>query len=342
MDSILIRGTNWVGDAVMTTPALTAVRKNFPEARISLLVVPWVADVFRCNPSVDEIILYERQGRHRGLMGKHRLMREIRGRRFNKAILFQNAFEAALITWRAGIPQRMGYNTDLRGTLLTRSVHMRREFKRIHETEYYLNILRGLGLDAPSSPLVLRVPDIHRDAVQGELEGFGDGRGMLVAIAPGATYGSAKMWPADRYRETAHRLAGDFDARVVVLGSAKEQSIGNLIVEGLPSGRGRNLCGTTGLLEAAAWIERAGLFLSNDSGLMHVAAALGRPQVTVFGPTNRVTTGPLNPTARLVWADTECSPCLKKVCPTDHRCMERVSVDMVMHAATEVISSGRK
>ena len=325
----------------MTTPAVAAVRRNFPHAHISILVVPWVADVFRCNPHVDDVILYRRNDIHQGLKGKWKLMNELKQRSFDLAILLQNAFEAALIAMGARIPRRAGYNTDGRGLLLTHPVKMRREYKRIHETQYYLTMLRGLGLEAPDAPLLLDAPPEYEENVRTELEAMNGAGIPLVALAPGATYGSAKMWPAARYGQLAERIARELNARLVVLGSEKERAIGEEILGWVTSGPVWNLCGSTDLLTAVAWIKQAALFISNDSGLMHVAAALARPQVAIFGSTDRVTTSPKNPHARLVYHDVSCAPCLKTKCPTDHRCMEMVTVDEVFEAACEVLKKGR-
>ncbi len=328
-----------MGDAIMTTPAVAAIRANFPHARISLLVVPWVAEVFRLNPHIDEIILYRRNDEHKGLKGKLALARELKEQRFDAAILLQNAFEAALLTWLARIPQRAGYNTDGRGLLLTDAVSMRREYKRAHETEYYLSMLRGLGLTTGDSALLLKVNRKSVQKAQTGLAALNGASGPLVIIAPGATYGSAKMWPAERYAELVRKFRQIMDARIVVLGGPKEKEIGDAILNGAGPKIELNLCGATELLEAAAWIEMADVFISNDSGLMHVAAALSRPQVAIFGSTDRVTTSPKNARARMVYKETSCSPCLKTVCSTDHRCMERVTVDDVYGVAVEIMEA---
>ncbi|MCJ7615618.1 MAG: glycosyltransferase family 9 protein, partial [Desulfobacterales bacterium] len=140
---ILIRTTNWVGDAIITTPAIRAVRKNFPEAKISLLAKPWVAPIFYNNPYIDNILLYDTAGKHKGLSGIPRLSKELRKKKFDLAILFQNAFEAALIAFWAGIPNRLGYNTDARSLLLTHCIRLKPALKRVHQIDYYLGILEG-------------------------------------------------------------------------------------------------------------------------------------------------------------------------------------------------------
>jgi heptosyltransferase II len=337
--SVLIRGTNWVGDALMTTPAVAAIRRSFPAARISLLVVPWVMDIFVHNPHVDEVIPYLRESRHKGFRGKMALIRDLKERRFDLAILLQNAFEAALLVWSARIPLRAGYNTDARGILLTHGVVMRPEYKRIHQTYYYLTMLRGLGLEAPDSDMFLNIPDELVTHLQEYLKGSGKAERPLIVLAPGATYGSAKMWPGERYAHLAKKVVKQYNAYLVILGSAAEKAVGDLIVESTGNGAALNLCGTTSLLEASAWINQSSLFISNDSGLMHVAAALARPQLAIFGPTDRVTTGPRNPRATIVHHETSCAPCLKVQCPTDHSCMTHITVDQVFQSACRTLET---
>lgn len=158
---ILVRGTNWVGDALLMTPALASVRRTFPKAHLSLLVRPWVADLFRGNPAVDEVLLYESAGAHRGATGKLRLARELRRRRFDLAVLFQNAFDAALIAWLARIPERVGFATQGRGWLLTRPVSLPPELRRRHQMEYYLELVRALGWSEAPPELVLQIGRAH-------------------------------------------------------------------------------------------------------------------------------------------------------------------------------------
>jgi len=337
--TILIRGTNWVGDALMTTPAVAAIRRNFREARISMLIVPWVMDIFAHNPYIDEVIPYFREGRHKGIRGKMVLVKELRERKFDLSILLQNAFEAALLAWGARIPRRAGYNTDVRGLLLTHVVAMRPEYKKVHQTQYYLNMARGLGLEAPDMEMFLHVPDEYTTQVSSRLKEYGYEGRPLIVLAPGATYGSAKMWPGTRYGLLAAEVVRYCGARLVILGSVKEKGVGDSIVESVGKDTAVNLCGETSVLEAAAWIKQAALFISNDSGLMHVAAALSKPQLAIFGPTDRITTGPRNSKARIIYHETSCAPCLKVHCPVDHRCMERITVDEVFQAACQMLET---
>ena len=154
---IVIRSTNWVGDAVLTTPAVRAIRENFPEAQIALLAKPWVAPVFHNNPYLDNIVVYESEGRHRGWLGKARLVRELRGQRFQLAVLFQNAFEAALLVYMARVPVRIGYDTDCRGPLLTHRIPVDQDRVDGHHVEYYLGILKGASLKPGDRKLTLKL-----------------------------------------------------------------------------------------------------------------------------------------------------------------------------------------
>jgi heptosyltransferase II len=334
---ILIRGTNWVGDAIMTTPAIAGIRAVFPRSYITILVVPWVADVFAFSPHIDEVIQYRKDGRHKRLKGKFTLINELKNMKFDLALLLQNAFEAAFITWCAGIPHRAGYDTDGRRLLLTHPVKMKREYKHIHETQYYLTMLRCLGFEVDDLPLCFNVPGEFLKHVRQTIAEVGPSEGPLIIIAPGATYGSAKMWGAQRYGQLARKLVHETGSRLVILGSSKEHAIGDAIISETGSISHRNLCGATDLMGAAAWIQEADLIISNDSGLMHVAASLQKPQVAIFGPTNSITTGPKNPRARLIGHEISCSPCLRTTCPTDHRCMSQISVEEVFTVALSVM-----
>lgn len=333
---ILIRSTNWVGDAMLTTPAVRAVRKNFPDAQISILAKPWVAPIFYNNPYLDHVIEYDSKGKHGGWLGKARLIRELRQNKFDAAILFQNAFEAALLACLAGVPARLGYDTDCRRLFLTHPVHLEPRLKQIHEIDYYLGILEAASLKPDHRELTLVVTEQERGRADDILKSHGvTGQDKLIGINPGATYGSAKQWPIERYAALCNKIH-DSGTQIIIFGGPGEEPTGRHVAD-LVKKPCINLCGKTNLLEAVALIERCRLFITNDSGLMHVAAAFDVPLIAVFGSTNPVTTGPSNPRSRIVRVPTSCSPCLKPECPEDHRCMREVSIDMVYAAAEELL-----
>lgn len=336
IERLLIRSTNWIGDAVMTTPAVRAIRRNFPNSRITMLAKPWVAPVFENSPHVDDIFIYDAKGRHRGVAGIPRLARDLRRQGFDAAILLQNAFEAGLIAFLAGIPVRIGFDTDGRRLLLTHPVRRQPGIKKVHQTLYYLEILRknGLIIEKPRLELFIGVEDNARAAAILEESGVSAGD-FLVGINPGATYGTAKRWFPDRFAELCRRLQKTRNARIAVFGGPGEEDLGERICRAVGGGC-VNFSGKTSLREAMALIGRCGLFVTNDSGLMHVAAALDVPLVAVFGSTDFTTTSPAGDLSRIVTVAADCAPCLKTDCPADHRCMREISVDMVYEATAEL------
>jgi heptosyltransferase-2 len=334
---VLIRGTNWIGDVVMTFPAIAAVRETLSTARITVLVKPWVADLVRMHPAVDEVLVYERPGRHEGAGGILKLARELRARRFDAAILLQNAIEAAIIARLAGIPVRAGYSTDARGLLLTHPVRLEAGIKAVHQSLYYVEMLEALGFTPSRAPLALTPTDAQRIAAEQHLVRFGiAGRRPIVGMAPGAAYGPAKRWFADRFAAVADRLAERFSCPVLLFGSQGDRPSTEAVRSAAKTAI-VDVAGRTNLGDAVALIARCDLFITNDSGLMHVAGALGVPTVAIFGSTNPKTTYPLGERTVLVRRPVDCSPCLKQECPADFRCMDLVTVDEVLEHSTRLL-----
>ncbi|RWX51913.1 heptosyltransferase-2 [Candidatus Electrothrix marina] len=340
--NILIRSTNWIGDAIMTTPAVRSIRRNFPEAKITLLALPWVADVFSACPHIDQIFIYERQGRHQGLRGKLRLAAELRQENYDLTILLQNAFEAALITFLARIPVRGGYTTDGRGLLLTHGVRKHPAIKTKHQVHYYQEMLEGLGLQRSENSLELFLdPAAEQDAdalIKEALQGETRDDIPIIGLNPGAAYGPAKCWPAAKYAELAGRLSDKTGGLIVIFGTAADQEAAAEI-SATSGKRVLDLTGKTTLAQALACIARCSVFVTNDSGLMHVAAALNTPLVAVFGSTDHIATGPYSEQATIVRRPVECSPCMKTHCPKGHfQCMEGITVEEVEQAALQWLS----
>jgi len=340
---LLVRSTNWIGDAIMTTPAIRALRAAFPGSEITLLALPWVADVFTASPRLDRILLYEKNGRHRGVQGRIRLIRELKKERFDAAILLQNAFEAALITTLAAIPVRGGYATDGRRLLLSHPVSRKVLPGKQHEVYYYLGILEGLGLSVAGEPaLELFLEETARQEAASLLAERNMGRDrILIGLNPGAAYGPAKRWPAEKYGSLARRLIRELEADLVVFGTEADREAAQCIGE--LSGccaRVLDLTGRTRLATAMACIATCRAFVSNDSGLMHVAAALGVPLVAIFGSTNDRATGPFAQKVRVVRKGLDCSPCKKTHCPRGHlACMEDIGVSDVFSALKDLLEA---
>ena len=332
MSRVLVRATNWLGDAVMSLPAIRAIRQVFPHAHIAIAARPWVADLYARETSIDRVIPYT--GSRRAFAAR------LRAERFDGAILLQNAFDAALIAWLARIPERIGYNRDARGLLLTRAIPVPEpgDIPR-HERFYYLELLRRAGMIErfpPSDAIRLDGIEAARESGARHLAALGMAL-PVIGISPGAAYGNAKRWLPDRFAEVA-RAFQPFSAAVLVFGSPSDRPLceevaGSLLRYGLQA---RNLAGETTLREFIDLAAACRLFLTNDSGAMHVASALAVPTVTVFGATDDATTGPTGPLARVVREHAECSPCLLRDCPIDHRCMTRVTADKVAAVALEL------
>jgi heptosyltransferase-2 len=319
--NILIRATNWVGDAVMSVPALSAIRERFPGARIAILAKPWVADLYRREPFADEVILYHPASRWK-------MAGELRARRFDCAILLQNAFEAAWIAWLARIPVRIGYRRDGRGLLLTKAVTVpkRGEIPR-HERFYYLELLRRAGIvDRLPESVAIRLtrPPVERKT-------------RIIGVSPGAAYGTAKQWLPERFAEAAGTLSAARGASIALFGSQSERALCSQVAEMLTGHDVTNHAGQTSLAQFIELAAECDLFLTNDSGAMHIASALGVPTVAIFGATDDIATGPTGKLARVVRQQVECSPCLLRECPIDHRCMTRVSAGRVVKEAMSLL-----
>ncbi len=340
---ILVRATNWVGDAVMTLPALAALHQICPQAEIEVLARSWVGAVYAAAPGVSRVIAYDKQADYPGLGGKLRLARELKQRRYDWAILWQNAFEAALIAWLARVPTRLGYGSDGRSALLTHAIPRSEAVRQVHETSYYLYILQEAGLlerDPPDGGVQPQLNIASPDAAWSKefLAGQGLKQSRLLGLAPGAAYGPAKQWPAQRFAATARELATDFDA-VLLFGSQGEAGACARVAESLPGLKVLDMAGVTSLGQALALLQRLDLFITNDSGLMHAAAALGRPIVAVFGSTNPITTGPLGPRVSLLRKEVDCSPCLEPECAKgDLRCFTAIEPQEVAQAARELMT----
>jgi heptosyltransferase II len=332
---ILIRGTNWIGDAVMTLPAVASVRAAYPGAHLAILAKPPVTDIYQMFSSADEIIPYESE--FDNPLGVLRLAWRLRQKKFDAAILLQNAIEAAIIARTAGIGVRAGYNSDGRGFLLTHAIRRPAAIFKIHQIDYYLEMVKALGCANVDRAMHLET-HISPAVAEGVLRRhFPEHSRIIMGIAPGATYGPAKRWLTERFAETGDRLSRDLSAQAVLFGGKADRETAEQVRKQAHTGM-INLAGVTSLEETVYLISQCRLFVSNDSGLMHVAGALNIPTVAIFGSTNPATTSPPGEKTILVRKEAPCSPCLKQICPTDFRCMTMITVDDVVAAAKTLLN----
>jgi heptosyltransferase-2 len=335
INNILIRGTNWIGDAILTLPAMASIRATYPHAHIAVLVKPWVADIYKLFSAVDEVIIYE--DKYDTPAGVFRLASMLKNRNFDAAILLQNAIEAAIIAFMARIPLRAGYDSDARGLLLTHSVKRTKEIRKVHQIEYYLEMVKALGCVSVDREMWLETKINLHDARNIVKKYMPETNKAIIGIAPGATYGPAKRWLPDRFAAVADKLSESFPMQGILLGSKADWETAEEVRKASRT-KLINLAGKTNLLEAIHLISRCRLFLSNDSGLMHIAGALNIPTVAIFGSTNPITTSPAGNSFTIVRKDVSCSPCMKETCPTDFRCMKLISVENVFAAAQNILN----
>ncbi|HYO91319.1 MAG TPA: lipopolysaccharide heptosyltransferase II [Pyrinomonadaceae bacterium] len=341
---VVVRGTNWVGDAIMTIPALRELRRVLPLAHITLATRPWAEGLFRDADFLDEILIYERPRRSPGAL--LRQVREWRSRSFDLAILFQNAFEAAVIAGLARVPVRVGYATDGRRPLLTHPLALPLWRSERHEVFYYMNIVSELeqllygasDVDEREPRFVLGVSEERkRDALQ-MLSQYGSKRGRkLIALCPGSTNSRAKRWPAERFAALADRLVEEMKADVLLIGSRDEMQVSQEVAR-LMTHEPVMLTGETDLAQLTAALSVVDLLVTNDTGPAHIAAALGRPTLVIFGPTDPRTTRPFSASAEVVRRPPDCAPCMLRDCPIDHRCMTGISHEEVYARAARMLS----
>jgi heptosyltransferase-2 len=325
VNKILIRVPNWIGDVMMSLPAVRAVRSNFPRAEIMVLARPWVADLYRLIGEVDEIIPCENRRGAARVPAFLSMARQLRRRDIDWAILFQNAFEAAFLSAAAGIPVRIGYNAQRRGVFLTKAVRSGDHGSQRHQVHDYLRLLAAADLEIGPPEFRVRMPeDIVGDS-DGLLPGGSAGGAPCIGFNLGAFFGSAKRWPADRFLGLVRRVKEELDVRILMFGlqdiTAAEKARFSVMEErGVVKGYAM-----LPLLHLAGLISRCALFVTNDSGPMHLAAALGVPVVALFGPTDASATGPLGDGHVIIRKDADCAPCGMRECPVDHRCMMEIS-----------------
>jgi heptosyltransferase-2 len=319
----------------MSLPAIRAIREAFPHAHIAVVARPWVADLYARETAIDRVIPYPGQ---LSLRAKRAFAASLRREHFDAAILLQNAFDAAWLTWMARIPERIGYNRDGRGLLLTQAIPVPEpgDIPR-HERFYYLELLRRAGmLERFPGAEAIRLEGIGaaRAAGRAHLARLGVD-GHVIGISPGAAYGNAKRWIPERFAAVAERVA---PSAVLLFGSAGERDLCQTVADSLSCAGNRvyNLAGETSLREFIDLAAVCRLFLTNDSGAMHVASALGVSTVAVFGATDDITTGPTGSLSRVVREHAECSPCLLRECPIDHRCMTAVTVERTAAVALQL------
>ena len=337
---VVVRGTNWVGDSVMSIPALRALRRVLPDARITLVLRPGVRGLFADAEFIDELLVYDR----RNMFSAFGQVREWKKRNFDLALLFQNAFEAALIPFLAGVPLRLGYATESRRAMLSHPLALPDWRSTRHEVFYYLYLVTALeqflyqtsNICEADPDASLELSESRRQEAAHLLQTYGlNTDRSIVAICPGSINSRAKRWPAESFAKLADKLL-DERRQVVFVGSPAESEVSREVTN-----RMRNkpavLTGKTTIDQLASILGVVDLVVTNDTGPAHIAAALGRPTLVIFGPTNPLTTRPFSGQAEILRHPPDCAPCMLRDCPIDHRCMTAITVEEVLEQSNAML-----
>ena len=343
--AMLVLAPNWLGDAVMALPAIADVRRAFPDRQIVVAARPSVAPVFLLSPGVDRVMTLEWRGKAFDRRAFRNDVMQVRQTGADTALLLPNSFGAAWLVKRAGVPERWGYATDARRPLLSRAV--RRPRRSMHQGAYYQHLTRELGMTSgPLDPALIVPAEAIESARALLVERGWDNARPLVVLAPGAAYGTAKRWLPSHFGRLATAVIVDRGAQCVLVGSERDRDTTRWVLSEVDDGaKGSviDLTGATSLHVLAGVVRLAAVCVSNDSGAMHLAGAVGAPLVALFGPTRERETAPLTrPESRAevlinpVW----CRPCMLRECPIDHRCMRGLSPETVFAAVERLMPAG--
>lgn len=329
--NIIVRMPNWLGDAVMSTPLLADLHQKWPSATITAMCQGDTGSLLIGNPYLNEIFSFTRPNEFLRREAKRDLIQRLRQGKYDLGILLPNSFSSAWCFWRGHVGMRVGFASDLRSFLLSKAIPCPKERGKEHLVTTYKRLLVPLGIPLSETPPQLFVTEEEREAAKQLLTQMGVKKGgEIFGINPGAAYGSAKCWLPERFRKVIEQLLENPNHFVICFGDQNGAKLCGSICEGFPE-RVINLAGATSLRELMALIQKCSAFLTNDSGPMHIAAALRVPLVALFGSTNDVATGPYRH-GEVIHKHVSCSPCFKRVCPIDFKCMKQIEADEVYEA----------
>ena len=341
LKNIIVRMPNWIGDLVMATPVLTELRKAYPDATITAMCRTPLCDLLREDPEINELFCFSKAsgfGRHNE---KRNIIEKLRKGKYDLGILLTHSFSSAWWFWQGRVANRLGYECNGRRLLLTHSIPLHDRIQSQHLVTTYKLLLQSLGIPLSDAPprLFLKEKEIEEARLLLQQHGVSKNQ-LIVGINPGATYGSAKCWLPERFRDVTQRLLRDKDIAIVYFGDLATATLVKEICQGLPS-RVINLAGLTSLRELACLISLCDVLLTNDSGPMHIADAVGTSIVALFGSTNEIVTGPYRH-GKVIHKHVECSPCYQRTCPIDFRCMKRIEADEVYQEILTLLNSKRQ
>ena len=331
---IVIRAPNWIGDSIFAIPAIVSLCKNFPETQVWIAAREWVKDLFTSFNFIENIIPLPDQSNLKSLKVSVQRLKEYD---FDVGVLLSNSFSSALLLYLAKIPQRWGYKKDGRGVLLTNGVSLNNQRNLFHQVHYYLNLISGLGLQTFSPQLSFPVTQEERQQAKNLLASLNVNlEKRIIILNPGAFYGSSKRWPVLKYAELSKLYQDKYKANILIIGSPNEAGLAESIASHSVI-KPFILTGKTNLRQLAALTSQADLFITNDSGPMHLANALKIPVVALFGPTDPRITGPFQEPSAIIKKDVPCWPCSYRECPFDHRCMMNIEPKEVFQVSQKFL-----
>ncbi len=320
----------------MATPILSDLRTKYPKARITAMCRAPICDLLKEDPLVDELFCFSKASSFSRRNNKKGIIEKLRHGNYDLGVLLTHSLSSAWWLWQGGVKTRLGYDCNGRRFLLNQQVPLPQNLEKQHLVVTYKMLLEPLGIPLSKTKPRLFLSDHEVSAARMLLEQHGvSSQSTLIGINPGATYGSAKCWLPERFREVAERLLEDPSAYLIFFGDGPTAPLVKEICQGLGP-RVINLAGLTSLREVAALISLCGVLLTNDSGPMHMADALGTKIVALFGSTNEVVTGPYS-TGKVIHKHVECAPCYQRTCPIDFRCMKRIESDEVCDAISSML-----
>lgn len=339
--NILVKMPNWIGDLVMATPVLADLRSAFPKASITAMCKTPLCALLQEDVSIDELFCFTKPDNDFLRRQERRdIIAKIHAGAYDTGILLTNSFSSAWWFWQGNVKRRIGFAGNLRTWLLTDPVE--RVCQPVHQVEKYKRLLAPLSIPvSKTAPRLFVSPKEMEEAKQLLFQrGYAEGK-KLVGINPGAAYGSAKCWPPERFRELAQALLKEEDLYIIFFGDVSTASLVKEICQGL-SPRVMNLAGMTSLRELMCLIKACSVLVTNDSGPMHIGAAFGTPLVALFGSTDEAATGPYGQAESVIHKHVSCSPCFKRTCPIDFRCMKQISVEEVAEASRLAMKRGAR
>ena len=333
-ENIIVRMPNWLGDFVMGTPVLSLLKKAFPKAKLTVMCLSSLTELLTDDPRIDELFgFHKEQNIYLRKKEGFRVIDKLKEGRYDLGILLTNSFSSAWWFYRGGVKNRIGYQGHFRRFLLSKAL---KPVQEVHQVDQYKALLKPLGIEDSKAAPKLYVPKEKKEEVQKLLSKGGFQKGQkLIGMNPTAAYGPAKCWPEKRYKELAKRLLEDQETFILFFGDDKGFEMVKRIADGMDE-RVLNLAGVTSLQELTALIGELDLLVTNDSGPMHIGAALDTPLIAIFGSTDPKLTGPYQKNG-VIQKSVFCSPCFKRVCPIDFRCMKQISVEEVYQKSLAIL-----